>query len=67
MAVGVKETTSRRNILAEELLNLDTGEWGAKEITHHCKGVRCCRNGLPEIREKLWCAVLVTLSEHEPT
>ncbi len=45
--------------LADHLLSLDTGPWGADTITHHCKGVLCCRGGIEDTKKKLWCAVLV--------
>lgn len=47
---------------AEELLAIDNGDWGLPYITHHCKGIYCCRHGLAETRKKLLLAVLVSSS-----
>ena len=55
-----RDSYQKHKLLAEELLSLDTGAWGAETITHHCKGILCCPNGIAETRAKLWCAVLVT-------
>lgn len=50
---------SKRKVLAEELLALDTGPWGDENhIWHHCKGANCCQNGIVETRGKIWCAVV---------
>ena len=43
---------------AEEMLAIDNGDWGLPYITHHCKGIYCCRQGLAETRKKLLLAVL---------
>ena len=45
---------------ANELLDVDTGNWGDRmHVWHHCDGFLCCPGGIKQTRMRIWMAILV--------
>lgn len=61
MALGAESKGSSHWQSANFLLDLDTGCWGdTQHITHHCKGIFCCANGIKETKLKVYTTVLAS-------